>query len=398
MAAEWVGERGGGGATRRAAVDAVLRRERPARVVYAPNVWQWFAHHRNHGLLPPEIAHCTGQLEVIRHLGLDVFSRNVYCDPTRHWFGGLSSAAWNGATEDVVRFADGRDTVTERTIRLPGGVLTERLRHIFAESTLVQEKFLLDDPERQLGLFDEFARARRWRFDAGLFDAWRRGVGEDGVVVAGELFSPLKMLHLAAGAANAVFLLEDHPERCAEWMKAHEEAQLDLVRQMLDAGVTAMMAMDNLDSAFHPPDYLERCSASFYARAAALCRERGAAFFIHACGGQRANLARLGALGVDGLEGVAYPPLGDVDLDEAMRLSGDRMIVTGGISAVETERFRTRDEVRRYVADLLERLAPWRHRFMLSASCNTSIRTPWETLVWFRDAWREFGHPGGGGA
>jgi hypothetical protein len=51
-------------------------------------------------------------------------------------------------------------------------------------------------------------------------------------------------------------------------------------------------------------------------------------------------------------------------------------------------------EGRRYVGGLLERLEPWRHRFMLSASCNTSIRTPWETLVWFRDAWREFGAGG----
>jgi hypothetical protein len=27
---------------------------------------------------------------------------------------------------------------------------------------------------------------------------------------------------------------------------------------------------------------------------------------------------------------------------------------------------------------------------MLAASCNTSIRTPWKTLQWFRDAWKEF--------
>lgn len=378
-------------------MEAVLRRERPSRVVHAPNYWQWFTHHRNHGLLPPEIAHCSSQLDVIRHLGLDVFSRNVYCDPTRCWFGGLATETWDGATEEVRRMAVGRDTVTERTIRLPGGALTERLRYLFAESTLVQEKFLLDDPDRQLDLFGAFVRARRWRFDRALFDDWRKRVGADGVVQAGELFSPLKMLHLAAGAANAVFLLEDHPERCAEWMCLHEEAQLDLVGQMLDGGVIAMTSMDNLDSAFHPPAYLERCSASFYERAAALCRARGAVFFIHACGGQRANLARIGALGVDGLEGVAYPPLGDVELDEAMRLAGDRLVITGGISAAETERFRTRDEVRRYVAGLLERMEPWHHRFMLSASCNTSIRTPWECLVWFRDAWREFGGAGGAG-
>jgi uroporphyrinogen decarboxylase len=173
-------------------------------------------------------------------------------------------------------------------------------------------------------------------------------------------------------------------------MARHEEGQLDLVRQMLAAGVPAMIAMDNLDASFHPPRYLERCSAGFYERASRLCHEAGAVFFIHACGRQRAILPLIASLGVDGLEGVAYPTLGDIELDDAMRLAGDRLIITGGISALETERFKTRDEVRRYTEDLFRRLAPYRHRFMLSASCNTSIRTPWTTLEWFRDAWREF--------
>ncbi len=77
-------------------VQKVLRRQRPDRVVYAPNYWQWFTHHRNHGLLPEECGHLTSQLDLIRHLGLDVFSRNLYCDPTRYWFGGLAAEVWDG--------------------------------------------------------------------------------------------------------------------------------------------------------------------------------------------------------------------------------------------------------------------------------------------------------------
>ena len=372
-------------------VRRVLRREDPGRMVYAPNYWQWFTHHRNHGLLPEELRDCGSQLEMIRHLGLDVFSRNVYCDETACWFGGLAEEVWEGVEFEERRIGSGRDTVTEKTCHTASGTLTERLRFVFAESTLVQEEHLLDDYDEQLEQFDCYVRGRRWRFDREKFAQWRAAVGEDGIVNAGELLSPLKLLHMTAGASDAVYLLEDHPERCAEWMAIHEEAQLDLVRQMLDAGVEAMIAMDNLDTAFHPPAYVERCSASFYERASALCREAGATLFIHACGQQRANLKRIGELGVDGLEGVAYPPMGDVELEEAMELSGDRLIITGGISAHETERFQNADEVRRYVEDLVKRLEPFRHRFMLSASCNTSIRTPWETLKWFRDAWQEFG-------
>ena len=372
-------------------VRRVLRREDPGRVVYAPNYWQWFTHHRNHGLLPDELRECGSQLEMIRHLGLDVFSRNIYCDETACWFGGLAEEVWDGVEFEERRTEGGRDIVTEKTYHTPAGTMTERLRFVFDESTLVQENQLLDNYDQQLEAFDCYVRGRRWRFDREKFGAWRDEVGEDGVVNAGELLSPLKLLNMSAGASDAVYLLEDHPERCTEWMAIHEEAQIDLVRQMLDAGVEAMIAMDNLDTGFHPPDYVERCSASFYEQASALCRDAGATLFIHACGQQRANLARIGALGVDGLEGVAYPPMGDVELEEAMELSGDRLIITGGISAHETENFGSADEVRRYMENLMERMQPFRHRFMLSASCNTSIRTPWQTLKWFRDAWREFG-------
>lgn len=376
--------------TRADCVRSVLQRRAPERIVYAPNYWQWFTHQRHHGLLPPELHDCPSQLELIRRLGLDVFSRNVYCDPTACWFGGLADEVWDGVEVETVRRTEGRDIVTEKTYRTQAGPLTERLRYVFSDSTLVQEKYLLDDPPAQLDAFTEWVAARRWRFNRIRYEQWRRDVGDDGLVNAGELFSPLKLLHFAAGAAEAVYLLEDYPARCREWMAAHEAAQLDLVRQMLAAGVPAMMAMDNLDSAFHPPRYIERCSASFYECASRMCHEAGSTFWIHACGRQKAILPLISSLGVDGLEGVAYPTLGDVQLDEAMRLAGERLIITGGISAMETEKFKTRDEVRCYVADLFTRLRPYRHRFMLSASCNTSIRTPWQVLQWFRDAWKEF--------
>jgi hypothetical protein len=377
--------------TRHDRIQNILKRRAPDRVVYAPNYWQWFIHHRNHGLLPEEIRHVNNQLELIRWLGLDVFSRNIYCDATQCWFGGLAEEVYDGVEVEIRRRTEGRDLVTEKIYRTRRGELTERLRFVFSESTLVQEKFLLDDAARQADAFEEFLRGRRWRFNRPLYEQWQREVGDDGLVNAGELFSPLKLLHLAAGAPNAVFLLEDFPDRCRDWMNLCETAQLDLVRQMLDAGVPAMMAMDNLDAAFHTPRYLERCSASFYEKASRLCREAGSTFFIHACGHQRAILPLIASLGVDGLEGVAFPPLGDVELDEAMRLTGDRLIITGGISAMETERFQSYDEVRRYVENLFARMKPYAHRFIFAASCSTSIRTRWEVLKWFRDAWRELG-------
>jgi uroporphyrinogen-III decarboxylase len=369
----------------------VMRRENPSRIVYAPNYWQWFAHQRNHANLPPGMEDCPSQLELIRRLGLSVFSRNIYCDPTRGWFGGLSEEETDGLSVTERRCIDGGDTVTERTYHTKAGVLTERKRYVFAESTLVQEQFLLDESAPQWDAFLEIAQARSWEFLADRYGEIRDEVGSDGVVVAGELISPLKLLHLAAGADKSVYLLADYPERCREIMDIHEAEQLELLKQMLSCGVEAVMAMDNLDSMFHPPAFVEQYSARFYEAASRLCHDAGSSFFIHACGQQMALLPLIGSLGVDGLEGVVFPPLGDIDLDEAMKLGGDRLIITGGISAAEFMRLRTRSDVFDYIRDLFTRIKPYANRFMLSASCNTPYTASWEQITWFRDAWLEYG-------
>ncbi len=336
-------------------VKQVLRRQRPERFVYAPNLWQWFAHQRNHGLLPDEIARCATQADVIRHLGLDFFSRNVYCDQRTCWYGGLAEIHWDGI-EYLERAAwEGPDRVFTRTYRTRRGDLTETLRYVHEQSTLVQEKYLVDDYRSQLDALAELLAARRLTFATARYRRELARLPPGAVICAGELCSPLKMMHLVMNPVETVYCLLDQPERSAELMQLHQQSQLELARQIAAAGVPAVMSMDNLDTMFHPPHYVEAHAASFYERASRVCHEHGSTFFIHACGNQRGNLPLIASLGVDGLEGVAFPPLGDVELDEAMRLSGDRFLITGGIMATQFEQFDTRQKVFAYVRALLDR-------------------------------------------
>jgi len=148
--------------------------------------------------------------------------------------------------------------------------------------------------------------------------------------------------------------------------------------------------MDNLDTMFHSPDYVEEFSSSFYKKASEICHSGGALFFIHACGQQKDNLKLISSYGVDGLEGVASPPLGDVMLDDAMKVTRDGFIITGGISAMETRDLKSKDEIFDYVEKLFTRMLPYKSRFIFASSCNTAIDTSWETIKHFRDAWLEF--------
>jgi hypothetical protein len=371
-------------------IEKILANQTPARFVFSPNFWQWFAHHKNHGILPEEIKHCTTQLDMLNYLGVDVFSRNVYCKQEEVWIGGICDEYFIDGEAVILNHFEGNDKIINKEYKLKKGRLSERQMYVFNESTIVQKDFLITDYNMQGELFEQFVASRRWKFNKAKYDAVCREVGERGVVIVGDLFSPLKMLHFAMGPVSSVYFLMEQPEFSKRILDLHEFAMLDLVNQCMANGVPVIMSMDNLDTMFHPPQYVEAYSASFYEKASAICHDNGARFFIHACGNQRDNLKLISSLKVDGLEGFAFPPLGDIELDEAMTLTHDKFIVTGGISPMETRDLKTKKEVFNYVENLFTRMSPYKNRFFFSSSCNTAFNAPWETIKYFRDAWLEY--------
>jgi hypothetical protein len=372
-------------------IEKILKNQHPPRFAFAPNYWQWFAHHKNHGILPKEIQHCETQVDLINYLGLDIFSRNSYCEQSEYWFGGICEECFDGlVTVDRQKSRKGTDTYSHIPYKLRSGYLTEELRYVFNESTVVQSKFLIKDYTDELEKFEEYVHSRNWKFNREKYQLEKEKVGKNGVLVVGDFFSPLKMLHITLGPVNSVYFLVDHPETASRLMGIHEKKQLSVIEDCLKSGVRAVMSMDNLDSMFHPPDYVEKYSASFYSRASEICDQYGAKFFIHACGNQKEILELISSLGVHGLEGVSYPPLGNVTLKEAFEMTGESFIITGGISSIEYNSLKTRQEIFAYVKNLFNELKPYKNRFIFSASCNTPINAPWESIKHFRDAWVEY--------
>ncbi len=373
-------------------IEKVLANRTPSRIVFAPNYWQWFAHHQNHQILPDEIRHCTSQLDMLNYLGVDIFSRNIYCRQDEAWIGGICDEYFEDGESVIKNEYEGKNKIITKAYILRDVQLSERLVYMFDESTIVQKDFLISDYTRQLASFERFVGSRRWKFNRAAYDKVCNEVSGSGIIIVGDLFSPLKMLHFAMGQVNSVYFLMEQPEFSKRLLDIHEKAMLDLVHQCMENGVKVIMSMDNLDTMFHPPQYVEDYSASFYEKASSICHEHGARFFIHACGNQRDNLKLISSLNVDGLEGFAFPPLGDIDLDEGMKLTHDNFIITGGISAMETRNLETRKQVFDYVKDLFRRMEPFRNRFVFSSSCNTAINTSWDNIKYFRDAWLEFNH------
>lgn len=370
--------------TRKERILAVLGGEVPDRVVFAPNIWQWFEFHKLHGSLPGELSGCDTQLDVLRKLDVDILSRNLLTDNRRAWIGGHSHEEYSAV--EVEEHAEGsRRRITYHT---PKGDLSEEFHFDEEGCTLVQSEHLFKDFGSEYEAWKAWLQDRELVFEPESFHGLESRVGDDGLVMVGETFCPLKMLHVAARADNAVYLLFDHESEMRELMEIYGAKALDLMRSALDAGARVIMSMDNLDSMFYPPDVFERFCRDFYTRAAELCHESDAWFFVHACGRQREILPQVVECGIDGLEGIAFPPLGDIELWEA-RQAGPRFIVEGGLSAAQLEGDVTSSQAEEYVRGLFGKMKPG-ERFVFSMSCNTSIATKWDTLKHYRDAWLEY--------
>jgi len=363
----------------------VLQGGTPDRVVFAPNIWQWFEYQKLHGLLPDELSGCKTQLEVLKHLGVDIFSRNLLTDIRTSWIGGHVKTVYH-EVEVEEQLEDSRRKIIYHT---PYGTLSEVFRFDEQGCTLLQEEHLFKDFDKEYPAWKFLFQDRDYVFDPESYRRLSDEVGEWGVVMAGEITLPLKQLHFAARADNAIYLLYDHEKEMQELMEIYAEKALKLIQEMVASGVKVVCSMDNLDSLFYPPDMFERYCASFFKRGAEICHEAGAYFFSHACGRQRDILDQVIASGLDGLEGIAFPPLGDIELWDA-RNAGEHFIVEGGLSAVQLEGEVTRQDAERYVKDLFDKMRPF-DRFIFSMSCNTSILTKWDTLRYFRDAWLKYG-------
>jgi hypothetical protein len=368
-------------------------------VPFAPNIYLWFYYHRYNGTLPAEIASMQHPFEVLRYLGADILARwDTQWALREVYTAGEYSEEYSGdgdlSIERVTAFHHWPPHMTERRQRLvtPYGPLTQLWRlspetgadfeaeHWWKEwSEYEAVRFMLENKE--------------FEFDAALFDYWVDQVGDDGVMLLNISESPLKRLHWLAGPANASLFIMDHPAEMKALAQIHEEKALQFLAQVVDhPKAQVFISHDNLDSAFYSPKFYRDFCDSFFTRAADLIHSRGKTLVVHACGRNKALLKAVGASRVDCLEGITPPPLGDVDLSTARSATGyETFTVNGGMDTAHLE---VKNEAARvihtYTRDLFAAMGDKPH-FIFASSCMTPPPTPWENLLHFRDAAREYG-------
>lgn len=373
--------------------------ETPDRVAFVPNIWQWFHVNQRRGTLPAALAGLENPVDALRAMSADVLSkfdgmvlREVLheCRRGTTYEGVLPDrqtlwTSWGDFTGGSIR----RDCV-----ETPVGTLHHAWRYEAEAGAPFETEHWLKDFDRDYPAVKVWMKDADWELDHRALQSGLENVGDDGLILLQTLPTPLKQFHWLAGPEQATLFVLDHPREMRELACIHEAKALAALEKVVDQPDTwAFEVPDNLDSLFYsPPLFREFCLPVLRAMAQVV-HARGKYLFVHACGKLKALAPLILESEIDCVEGQAHPPIGDWPLPEARAVS-DRLIVCGGMTAREQEW--TGDDARRrifvHVRELFSSLGD-RRRFLFASACNTSPTTPYENLLAFRNASREYGKP-----
>jgi hypothetical protein len=347
---------------------AMLRHEQPDRYPWAPLLDPYFMQG-----LPAEVAE-RGIPAFLRSIGADIFLRHCPFVET---------------TLDDVTVAEARDgdRIT-RTITTPLGPISETSLHIAgAETDFITDYFIKtpEDYERVIYYIDHQRAVPRYEQTQETIDE----LGEDGVVQIGAGSPPLTGFFRYLSQEQVIFEFHDHPERLDRLAAHHHAFQLEMCRLAAAAPAEVVIAYSaDITTRLISPRMFERYALPYLQECAAILHAAGKLFIIHTCGDVRALLPMMRASGIDGIDSLSEPPLGNTPFEVAMDVLGDSVCLIGGVSPVVLANG-SPAELRAHVLDLFHRV-PHRRNLLLCTSDATAYGTPVENLQLVADLVKEY--------
>ena len=212
----------------------------------------------------------------------------------------------------------------------------------------------------------------------------------DDYSVHGEVRAPFDHFLNILGMENGLMYLLTHAEKCAEVLDVTAGWSVALAVAQVRRGAEAI----KISSPFAGNVFLSRemyCDfiQPYEARIAAAVKAEGAAVYTHTCGAIGDRLDLLCGAGVTGIECLDPPPLGDVDINEAVEKLRDKIFIKGNVDPVNTL---LRGDSRKIDEDIGGILAAAENMkgFILSSVCSVAPPTPPDNLKRMVELCRKF--------
>jgi hypothetical protein len=170
-------------------------------------------------------------------------------------------------------------------------------------------------------------------FDAEPFLARQREVG-DGGVVSYSLDNAMYGLQRLVGSTNLAIWSVDCDGILLEAIAEFSRRITEEAKRVLASGLKPVFSWTGPELCIPPlmpPAAFERYVVAFDAPLIELIHDGGGSVWVHCHGKMRAVLRRFVEMGVDVLNPIEPPPMGDLTLGEAFTIAGDGMALEGNI-------------------------------------------------------------------
>jgi len=179
------------------------------------------------------------------------------------------------------------------------------------------------------------------------------------------------------GMEDGLMALIDDPEKSVRLMETCTRWSVALAVAQVRRGAHAIkISSPFVGGGFLRVEMYEEMVLPFEKRIAEAVKAEGAFVYTHTCGAIGDRLDLLVACGVSGIECLDPPPLGDVDIEEAVEDLNERIFIKGDIDPVNTLLRGDRETIDRDVGAILEAAGHKMAGFILSSACSVAPPTP----------------------
>ena len=210
--------------------------------------------------------------------------------------------------------------------------------------------------------------------------------------IHGSVYAPEDYLIDLMGIQEAFLAMMTHPDKCREILIRYAHATCVHVGEQIDAGADSInFSAPWTGQNFVSREMFEEVIAPAHRVVTAYCKERGIPCYCHTCGSIGDRLELIIDIGFTGLECLDPPPLGNVELDDAVRRVGQYTSIKGNIDPVNVLMNGTPEQVRK---DAIWRLEEGMKSkgFILSTACSIAPATPARNLDVLHEVVEKYGY------
>lgn len=202
------------------------------------------------------------------------------------------------------------------------------------------------------------------------------------ISIHGEVGSPFDYLCFFLGIENAMSALILNPDRCHELLGNYSLQAFALSKAQIDIGIDTMkISSPFAGGSYISKNHYEKFVVPYEKRLVSLIREYSpdTPVYTHTCGFINDRLELMASSGIDGIECMDPPPLGNTLLADAKRRVGGELFLKGNMDSVNVLRTASKDMITEYVKKMIEDGAKG-GGYILSTACSVAPEVKPEIL------------------